>query len=72
MRHIYEEEDENGYVYWEAYQDYPGEPWADTYICTIPTREDLDNLLDKWRADGVDFIIHELGGIDEHHVALPV
>jgi len=69
MLNIWEIED-HSFTWWEVWKDYPGMPWQDEYICTLEDQNELDLYLDICRLDGVDFVIHELGGIDEYHVAL--
>ena len=65
MIHIYEVDDDRGPVYWEVFEE------DMEFLGSVHGQKDMDYLLDKYRSEGVDFIIHELGGIDEYHVALP-
>lgn len=64
MISIFEIDSDRG-IYWEVYDD------SGNFVMHVPSQDDLEWLLDKYRSDGIDFCIHELGGIDEYHVALP-
>lgn len=62
MIHLWEVDSDRG-IYWEVYQD-------NNFLMHVPSQDDLDWLLDIYRSDGVDFVIHELGGVEEYHLAL--
>jgi hypothetical protein len=74
MIHLYEciidSSDDQEYRYWEVWEDHPYEAWQDEFITEVD-HDELEKTLDNYRADGLDFVLHELGGIDEYHVALP-
>lgn len=63
MKHIYEIDSDRG-IYWEVYED-------NKFIMNVPSQDDLDFLTGLYYTDGVDFVIHELGGVEEYHYALP-
>ena len=63
MIQLYEIDSGRG-IYWESYDS------QYEHLCSIEVNE-LEEYLDKLYADGVDFVLHEIGGIDEYHIALP-
>ena len=69
MIHLYECLDDD-IRYWEIYKSHPFEAW----LCVCPEdvyHEDLEDVLDNYRAEGLDFVLHTLEDYDEYHVALP-
>ena len=63
MIQLYEIDSGRG-IHWESYDS------QYEHLCSIEANE-LEKYLDKLYADGVDFVLHEIGGIDEYHIALP-
>ena len=68
MIHIYEIDSGRG-IYWDVFQDIPGEPWQDDYLCTLEGNE-YDEYLNNLRDEGADFIIHGIDEYDEYHILL--
>ena len=61
--HLYEIDSGRG-IYWEVYDE------NHDYLASLPLNA-FDQLLDHYRANGVDFVLHTLEEYDEYHVALP-
>jgi hypothetical protein len=73
MIHLYEclnEFSGEDYRYWEVYKAHPYESWEDQFVRDID-HEELELLLDNYRAQGLDFVLHTLEDYDEYHLALP-
>lgn len=63
MMHLYEIDSGRG-IYWEVYDhEYD-------YLASLPQNA-FDQLLDHYRANGVDFVLHTLEEYDEYHLAVP-
>jgi hypothetical protein len=56
---IYEIDSGRG-IYWEVWQDTPGEAWQDEYIITIETGTQLNEYINDLDENGEDYILHTL------------
>lgn len=63
MRHIYQINES----LWEVYLG----NYNESVIRDLQSENELNLYLDILQEMGVDFVIHELGGIDEYQIALP-
>lgn len=61
MRHIYQIEES----LWETYSE-------DNYYRSLINEDEYNLYLDFLRELGVDFVIHELGGISEYQLSLSI
>ena len=71
MIYLYQEESDDGDIYYEVYKIIIGEGWDEQYVRTLQNDNEFQLYLDILRAQGLDFVIHTLEEYDEYHVALP-
>lgn len=64
MRHIYQINES----LWEVHIG----NYNESIILDVQGENELSLYLDILQEMGVDFVIHELGGIDEYQIALPI